>query len=384
METDRTYDVAVIGAGVFGAWIAYELQRSGNRVVLLDAYGAANSRASSGGESRILRMGYGANEIYTRWSMRSLGLWQELFQRVGQALFQHTGMLWMAGEQDDYLANTQKTFEKLGVRSERLSPQELVKRYPQIGPGPATWGLWEPDSGVLMARRAVQVLVQETTRGGAHYWTEAVATPTGKGRLSSVRTQSSRVIRGGSFVFACGPWLPKVFPELLGERIRPTRQEVYFFGVPAGDRRYAPPAMPAWFDFGEEVYCVPDLENRGLKVGFDRRGPRFDPDTGERVVTSEGLLAVRECLARRVPLLKDAPVLETRVCQYENTSNGDFLIDRHPDFDNVWIVGGGSGHGFKHGPALGEYVAARLTQGGALESRFMLASKGEVLERSVF
>ena len=110
----------------------------------------------------------------------------------------------------------------------------------------------------------------------------------------------------------------------------------------------------------------------------------FDPDKGERVVTAEGLDAVRKFLAQRFPALKNAPLLETRVCQYENTSNGDFLIDRHPAFDNVWLVGGGSGHGFKHGPALGEYVAARVVEGGTVEPRFTLATKGKVQKRTVF
>lgn len=93
---------------------------------------------------------------------------------------------------------------------------------------------------------------------------------------------------------------------------------------------------------------------------------------------------MREFVGRRFPTLKNAPLLEARVCQYENTSNGDFLIDRHPDFDNVWLVGGGSGHGFKHGPALGEYVAARVTEGGPVEPRFTLATKDTVQKRSVF
>ncbi len=383
MKTGKTYDVAVIGAGVFGAWTAYHMRQSGAQVILLDAYGVANSRASSGGESRIIRMGYGPNEIYTQWSMRSLGLWQDFFRRVEQPLFHRTGILWMAHEQDRYASETLRTLAKLGVRFERLSRLELEKRYPQIAFGTVTWGLVEPDSGALMARQAVQAVVQETVKNGADYLPEAVTSPTGSGRLSSVTTQTGQAISAGSFVFACGPWLPKIFPELLEDRIQPTRQEVYFFGAPAGDRRFAPPALPAWFDLGDEVYGVPDLDNRGFKIALDRRGPAFDPDTGKRVVTPEGLLEVREFLARRFPGLKDAPVLETRVCQYENTSNGDFLIDRHPAFDNVLIVGGGSGHGFKHGPALGEYVAARVTEGGAVESRFTLATKGQVRERSI-
>jgi glycine/D-amino acid oxidase-like deaminating enzyme len=363
------------------------VQRSGKTIVLLDAYGAANSRASSGGESRVIRMGYGADEIYTRWALRSLALWQEFFRHVEAPLFHRTGVLWMARGDDPYAVNSTRTLQHLGVRCETLSRAELEQRYPQIAFGSVTWGMLEPDSGALMARRAVQRVVQETLNSGADYVPEAVETPTGptgNARLGSVTTRSGLSVRAASFIFACGPWLPKLFPDLLADRIHPTRQEVFFFGVDPGDRRFAPPLMPAWIDFGEEIYGIPDLEHRGFKIAPDRHGPLFDPDRSERVVTTEGLSAVRQFLAQRFPGLKDAPLLETRVCQYENTSNGDFLIDRHPAFDNVWLVGGGSGHGFKHGPALGEYVAATVVEGGPVEPRFTLATKGTVQKRTVF
>jgi monomeric sarcosine oxidase len=387
MKTSQDHDVAVIGAGVFGAWIAYHIQRSGKSVVLLDAYGAANSRASSGGESRVIRMGYGADDIYTRWSMRSLILWQEFFRQVEEPLFHRTGVLWMARGDDPYAVHSMQTLQKLGVRFEQLSRAELEERYPQIAFGSVTWGILEPDSGALMARRAVQRVVQEMLRNGGDYLPEAVEPPTSpaaKARLDALTTHSGLSVRAASFIFACGPWLPKLFPDLLKDRIYPTRQEVFFFGVDRGDRRFAPPLMPVWIDFGAETYGIPDLENRGFKMALDRHGSAFDPDIGERVVTTEGLSAVRTFLAQRFPGLKDAPLLETRVCQYENTSNGDFLIDRHPAFNNVWLVGGGSGHGFKHGPALGEYVAARVVAGGTVEPRFTLATKGKVQERAVF
>ncbi len=384
VKTRDQYDVAVIGAGVFGAWIAYQLRQSGKKVALLDAYGAANSRASSGGESRVIRMGYGGDEIYARWSLRSLALWQDFSERAGQQLFHRTGVLWMAREEDPYSVKSVETLQKLGVRFEKLSRSELEKRYPQIAFGPVRWGIFEPESGALMARRAVQAVVQEAIKSGVDYLPGAVATPTGKGRLALITTRGGATVSAGSFVFACGPWLPKVFPDLLKDRIHPTRQEVFFFGAPAGDRRFAPPALPVWADFGDEVYGIPDLENRGFKIALDRHGPAFDPDTGRRKVTAEGEAEVRKYVARRFPGLKDAPLVETRVCQYENTSNGDFLIDRHPDFENVWLVGGGSGHGFKHGPAMGEYVTARIIEGGAVESRFTLATKGKVQRRTVY
>lgn len=382
---NRTYDAVVIGTGVFGAWTAYQLQQLGQRVALIDAYGAAHSRASSGGESRIIRLGYGADEIYTRWAQRALALWQEFFAQIGRPeLFQRTGVLWMARENDPYTLATLATLRRVGASFEALPRAELTHRYPQINFGEINWALYEPASGALLARRAVQTVVAEFARQGGETLIEAVAAPTGTGRLHAVTTSSGAQFSAAIFVFACGPWLPKLFPELLRARIHPTRQEVYFFGTPAGDRRFAAPQLPAWIDFGAEIYGVPDLENRGCKLALDRHGAAIDPDAGERTVTAELLGEVRQFMAERFPALSHAPLIEARVCQYENTSNGDFLIDRHPDLENVWLVGGGSGHGFKHGPALGEYVAERIINGSAVEPRFTLATKEVVHKRAVF
>lgn len=384
----ETYDAAVVGAGVFGAWTAYSLQQSGRKVALVDAYGPANSRASSGGESRVIRMGYGRDEIYTRWARRALTLWQEFFHHTDERLFYRTGVLWMAHEGDAYVTATLQALQDAGVEVERWSRADLVRRYPQLEFGPVTWAVFEPASGVLMARRAVRRVVQEAIKNGIHYLPATIRAPVGpsvNARLTSIETGSGEHIFADSFVFACGPWLPKLFPELLRDLIHPTRQEVFFFGTPAGRQSFAPPEMPVWLDFQEHIYAVPDLEGRGFKVAVDRHGPTCDPDNMERVATADGLREVREYLARRVPTMKEAPVLETRVCQYENTSNGDFLIDRHPSFDNVWLVGGGSGHGFKHGPALGEYVAAQVAGDvGPIEPRFTLAAKEKVHKRTVF
>ncbi len=387
--TSQTYDVAVIGAGVFGAWTAYSLQKSGASVVLLDAYGPANARASSGGESRIIRMGYGAAEVYTRWSTHALPLWKELFARAGRPeLFQQTGVLWIAHEGEPYALATLETLARAGTQFEKLSHEDLSRRYPQIVFDSDSWGIFEPQSGVLMARRAVQAVVAEAQKFGVAYKAEAALTPSGDGRLKEIATANGSTISAASFVFACGPWLPKVFPELLGGRIFPTRQEIFFFGVPSGDTRFAPPSMPTWLQMRDEFYGMPDLESRGFKIAHDHHGPLVDPDTQSRTATPEAITAAKEFLARRFPALKDAPIVESRVCQYENTSSGDFLIDRHPAFENIWLVGGGSGHGFKHGPSVGEYAAARVTGKTSaalpIDPRFSLATKQTMQQRAVF
>jgi len=380
-----TYDVAVIGAGVFGAWTAHQLRLAGASVLLIDAYGPGNSRASSGGESRMIRLGYGPDEIYSRYSQRSLVLWQQLFEKTVD-LFRKTGILWLAHQRDPYCEATLATLQRINANYEKLDHDELVRRFPQLELSPISWGILEPDSGVLMARRAVQAVVAQARANGVDYREEAITQPTTThGKLNSIQTTSGIRIDAERFVFACGPWLPKLFPELLGELIHVTRQEVFFFGVPPGDESFNQGVLPAWIDFNELVYGLPNLDGRGFKLAIDAHGPKFDPDTGERVVTPAGLKAAREYLARRLPRLANAPVTETRVCQYENTSNGDFLIDRHPRFENVWLVGGGSGHGFKHGPAVGEYVASLMLGGGAnVEPRFSLETKERVQERKVY
>ena len=384
MSPSTKFDVVVAGAGVFGSWTANFLQRAGKRVLLLDAYAPGNSRASSGGESRIIRMGYGADEIYTRWSMQSLPLWLELQERIGATIFHRTGVLWLAPVGNEYLTQTLATYEKTGVTFERLSAADIAQKYPQIAVGSDVFGALEPNSGSLMARRAVEHVAADAVKRGAEYRAELVETPSGRGRLESIRTRNGENFSADSYVFACGSWLPKVFPALLGDLIFPTRQEVFFFGLPPGDLRFSPPALPTFIDHISEFYGMPDLEGRGIKVASDDHGPRVDPDTQERVVTPEKISQARTYLATRFPALKNAPLVETRVCQYENTSSGDFLIDRHPDFENVWIAGGGSGHGFKHGPALGEYVAERINKGGPVEPRFSLATKKTVQSRAIY
>jgi monomeric sarcosine oxidase len=377
-------DVAVIGAGVFGAWTAWHLAKRRQRVALIEAYGPAHSRASSGGESRIIRMGYGGDELYTRWSQKSLRQWKEFFAATRQALFLETGVLWMAGDEDKRLEQTSTTLKRCGVEFEELDRSTLERRYPQIGLDGIKRGIFEPKSGVLMARRAVAAVVEDAIRLGVEYRCAQAMNPRWTGQVEHITTSQGERVAARQFVFACGPWLGKVFPDVLGSRIFPSRQEVFFFGIPAGDTRFVPPALPTWLFQEDLVYGMPDIEGRGLKIAFDEHGERVDPDTQSRIVSPAMTEAVERYVARRFPALKDAPIVETRVCQYENTSSGDFLIDRHPEMENVWFVGGGSGHGFKHGPAVGEYVTARLLDGAQVEARFSLEAKATTQNRAVY
>lgn len=373
---------------MFGVWIARWLRRSRASVLLVDAYGAGNSRASSGGETRIIRAGYGPDELYTRFAVRSLALWREFLAENKLDLFLPTGVLWLGREGDAHLEGMDRLLKQIGVARERYSGDEIAKHYPQMQFNEVTLGVLEKDSGVMLARRAVQQVHRDLQNDGVDFVHGEVTAPSGNGELTQIAMTHGQRASADTYIFACGPWLPKLFPHLLKERIFSTRQEVFFFGTPAGDDRFSGTRMPAWLHHShpDRPYVLPDIENRGLKIALDTHGPEFDPDSGERIASSESIAKVRDYVTTHIPSLADAPVVETRVCQYENTWNGDFLIDRHPDFDNVWLAGGGSGHGFKHGPAVGEYLAGRILEHSAQkeEPRFSLASKRTRQARAIF
>ena len=349
--------VVVVGAGAFGGWTALQLLRKGAKVQLVDAWGPGNSRASSGGETRIIRATYGPSRIYTQMAVRALRLWQENEQRWGLKLFFRTGVLWMAGKDDSYERAALPLLADAGVRFEKLSAADCAKRWPQIQSDGVSWSIYEPDSGYLAARRGCEAVLNAFVKEGGEY-RQAQATPgsIGSKRMDGISVTPGETLKADTYVFACGPWLGKIFP-FLASVITPTRQEVFFFGTPAGDLRFTDAQLPVWIDFGTHFYGIPGNHWRGFKVADDTRGPAVDPTTMERQISAEGLAAARKFLSVRFPGLSGAPLLESRVCQYENSTDQDFIVDRHPDAENVWIVGGGSGHGFKHGPAMGELVS---------------------------
>lgn len=380
-------DVVVVGAGVFGAWTAKKLQDAGKRVLLVDPWGPAHARASSGGESRMTRGAYGADEIYTRMALSSLTDWQTLSRTAGLPLFAPTGVLFFFPSRDPYALATIDVHRRLGLPTQVLSRSEMDRRFPAIDFAGVELGLFEPGFGVLMARRAVQTLVARFVEAGGAYLAAQVLPPEpGQARLGQLRTADGQSLSADRFVFAAGPWLPRLFPDLLERRIRPTRQEVFFFRPPAGDLRFQPGQLPGWADFnhGDLFYGMPDLEARGFKIARDTHGPLMNPDQGDRAHSADALELARAFMARRFPALADAPLNESRVCQYENSANGDFLIDRHPRWPNAVLVGAGSGHGFKMGPAVGAYAAALVTGAPVtIEPRFSLASKAASGERTV-
>jgi monomeric sarcosine oxidase len=371
--------IAVIGAGAFGGWTALYLLRRGAKVTLLDAWGPGNSRASSGGETRVIRGTYGPNQPYTKMAARAAQLWKENEQRWNLKLLHQTGVLWMVTAGDDHFERESLPLLRgAGIAYQELSVQEMAARWPQINLEAVHWGIYEPEGGFLTARVACQAVLEGFLAEGGEYRQVAALPRDLDGKRDSLSLSDGSKLEADQYVFACGPWLGKLFPEAVGNRIRATKQDVFFFGTPAGDDRFTEEKMPVWADHRDRfIYGIPGNQGRGFKVADDTRGPEFDPTTGDRTVSTEGLKAIRDYIAFRFPALKDAPLLESRVCQYENTPDNNFIIDRHPRHENVWLLGGGSGHGFKHGPALGEMVAGLVMEHKDPDVLFRLSRFGK-------
>jgi glycine/D-amino acid oxidase-like deaminating enzyme len=290
---------------------------------------------------------------------RALKLWQTYERRWKRRFLHPSGVLWMAsGRGDAFERGSVEMLHAAKIKFQELSTAQMKKRWPQINFEGMEWGIFEPECGYLDARASCQALAEAfVTAGGKYRQLAVLADGLENGPLRALELSDGSRLKDDCYVFACGPWLGKLFPQAVGELVRPTKQDVFFFGTPAGDDRFSDAHLPVWADHrGRFRYGIPGSDRRGFKIADDTRGAVFDPTNGERMVSQETLRDIREYVGFRFPALKDAPLVETRVCQYEQTPDGHFILDRHPAMENVWIVGGGSGHGFKHGPAVGEMM----------------------------
>lgn len=375
--------IAVIGAGAFGGWTAHHLLKKGYDVTLLDVFGPGNSRASSGGDSRVIRGIYGEDKIYVDLVARSFKLWKRYQKQWQQSLYFPTGALWFFQVDDTYAQKSLPIVNQAGLKSEQLSKKEVEKKFPQIDLNGLKSFYFEHEAGYLPARHCCQVVLENFVKKGGEY--KQLAVEPGKilnNKLSELILSDGSKLNADSYVFACGPWLSKIFPNALKDIITPTRQEVFFFGTPYGDSSLFESNMPVWVDFGKKIwYGIPGADWRGFKVADDTRGAEFDPTSGDRTASETGLESARNYLAKRFPSMKDAPLLESRVCQYENSPDGNYIIDKHPEAENTWVIGGGSGHGFKLGPALGEFVADRVIGNKRIDPFFALSRFNNDLDK---
>ncbi|MCW2986455.1 MAG: FAD-dependent oxidoreductase [Conexibacter sp.] len=348
--------VVVVGAGVLGSSLADRLARSSWQVTHVEQFSPGHVRSGSGDESRLIRSCHGEDELHARMSRRALELWRELDPR----LVSPAGVAWFARSEDGWEAASERVLRRLGIPVERVDAREL---FPSVTVDDLAYTLYEPEAGLLRARDGVRALADRAVAAGAERVT-AVARPDGE----RVVLDDGRVLEADHVVWAGGAWMAALFGDVLDLRI--THQDVYYFAAP-GD--WAAPGVPGWVDFDGAFYGMGDLDGRGFKVGPDQEGPGVDSLDAERRNDPELERVARAYLGHRFPALAGAPLVGSRICQYEMTPDERFVVAPHPAHDGrVWLVGGGSGHAFKHGPALAERLEAWILQTEAAEACFGL------------
>jgi glycine/D-amino acid oxidase-like deaminating enzyme len=361
-------DVVVVGAGNFGAWTALHLQRMGATVTMIDQYGPANSRATSGGETRGVRTSYGDRPHglqWGRWAARSRERWKEWDEENADAmlprLFYTTGDVIMRDEMTPFLEETVANWDAMGHEYEILTADEVRYRWPVIHTPEVEVALYEPSAGVVRARRAIESVAQRFQQEGGEIRIGRVAMGTVEGRrVLDVLMENGDRVTGGTFVFALGPWFPKFFPELMAKRLRiRTLGHVFYFSTPPGDESYRYPNLPSYNVPGVTGWPALPRDSRGFRIRTGGHADE-DPDTSVRWIPEEGHLRPREVLAKYFPPLAERAINETRACHYCGTVSRNFIIDHHPEYDNGWLAGGGNAESFKQGPTLGEYVAGRV------------------------
>jgi len=371
IQTGRTPDIVVVGAGAFGMWTALNLQRLGARVTVVDAYGAGNSRQTSGGETRGVRTSYGDRphgRLWTRWANDAIRKWTEWDEmgadRLLPRVFFNTGDLILREETSPYIEDTRSHWDALGTPYEMLTPDEVAYRWPWVRFDGLGVAVYEPAAGVVRARRAIESVARVFEEEGGTITIGRASLGERRGRsLQSVAIDGGDPVSGETTIFACGPWFPKVFPELMGNRLRISMGHVFYFAVSPGDNRFSFPNMPSYGVPGCTGWPALPPDHRGFRVRTGGRPPE-DPDLSDRWIPTEYHERPREILERHFPDLVGAPINETRACHYESSVDRNFIVDHHPDFENVWLIGGGSSEGFKFGPVLGEYIARRVLGGG--------------------
>jgi sarcosine oxidase len=326
----------VVGAGVFGASTARELALRGWDVTLVEQYSPGTVRSGSGGDTRLSRAAHGPVDWYTQLSRRARTLWLELQEETGTRIWEPVGVAWFARREDGFEAESRAALDRLGVPHEWLTPDAARDLYPSLATDDLHAVLYEPEAGVLYARLATQLLVEDGLRHGVRLQ---------NGSLVPGDEPSSDVV-----VWACGAWLPRLFPGVVELKI--SRRDVFFFGADAAWR-----GTPGFCEYDAPFYGHGEIGGLGAKIAPDGIGDEIDPDTLDRLPSPELEQVARAYAALRFPALAQAPIVGSRVCQYELTTDTHFVFAQHPERSSWWLLGGGSGHGFKHGPALAEYVA---------------------------
>lgn len=363
------YDVIVVGLGGMGSAAAYHLARRGRRVLGLDRFSPPHSFGSSHGHTRIIRQAYLEGAAYVPMAQRAYELWRALEQESGRHLLAEIGGLCIGPRDCPIVEGTLTSAERYGLACELLTAADVARRFPAFRLAADEVAVFEKVAGTIFPEACIQAHLEMASRHGAELRTqEPVLSWTAGAGGVTVETGNGRYT-AGHLVLAAGAWNPGLFR--LGLPLEVERKVPAWFQPAAQAELFQPGRFPAFiwhYKEGLNIYGMPGFSGEGTKVAFHQGGLKGSPDELPRTATVEEIREVQEIVRQRFPLLNpDAVTLGT--CLYTNTPDGHFVLGRHPEFANVALAGGFSGHGAKFFSVVGE-ILADLATGGT--SRFDL------------
>jgi len=363
-------NIIVVGGGIAGTMTALDLQRRGNQVTLIDRWEPGHARAASSDYNRVIRAISGKDEFYTRWARESRLRWLEMQAETGQNLMYECGALILATEgHSDWEDATAATFDKVGVPYYKFDKADIAARFPQFRVPEIKYALYEPEAGMLMAHRCVITGIDLFRKSGGIVKRGHVTTDASEKPLLDGKPLEADVI-----VISTGAWMSEMFPKTIKPISSIIGLPVFYTSTPNGSDAFDKEKMPCWIDHGQNSFGIPSSEGSGIKAMI-AIPEKIDLDNDERLIRREALARTQSYIKHRFPLLEGEKVVDSKFNQIIMTPDTHFVVDWHPEHQNVLFAGGCSGHLFKHGPIFGEFVSGVAMGDYGTADRFKVAGR---------
>ena len=363
-------NIIVVGGGIAGTMTALDLQRRGNQVTLIDRWEPGHARAASSDYNRVIRAISGNDEFYTRWARESRLRWLEMQAETGQNLMYECGALILATEgHSDWEDATAATFDKVGVPYYKFDKADIAARFPQFRVPEIKYALYEPEAGMLMAHRCVITGIDLFKKSGGIVKRGHITTDASEKPLLDGKPLEADVI-----VISTGAWMSEMFPKTIKPISSIIGLPVFYTSTPNGSDAFDKEKMPCWIDHGQNSFGIPSSEGSGIKAMI-AIPEKIDLDNDERLIRREALARTQSYIKHRFPLLEGEKVVDSKFNQIIMTPDTHFVVDWHPEHQNVLFAGGCSGHLFKHGPIFGEFVSGVAMGDYGTADRFKVAGR---------
>lgn len=367
----KTNSVVVVGGGIAGAMTALNLQRRGERVTLIDRWEPGHPRAASTDYNRVIRAISGRDEFYTRWARESRTRWLELQAETGQNLMYECGALILATKGHcDWEDATSETFDRVGVPYYNFTREEVQQRFPQFKVDEIEYALFEPEAGLLMAHRCVITTIDLFKKLGGTVKRGIVTTDATERPMLDGKPLEADLI-----IVATGAWMSEMFPKTVKPISAIMGINVLYTSTPDGSDQFDMENMPCWIDHGQGSFGIPSSEGSGVKAAVVIPNTPIDINNDERLIEKQSLNKTRQYIRHRLPGLEGQRVVDSKFNQVIITPDTHFIVDWHPQHENVLLAGGCSGHLFKHGPIFGEFTAGVAVKDYGTADRFKIAGR---------